>query len=448
MMLDPGEYACAIHHPTAGRFPGTAEIEAGRDVAVHLYEWPFPDSGEFSQADEPKPRGNVLCELRLGVHLILIDAVARELLPEHLRITAPLAIAAPPGFVGRQSRYFGAELQITNCHRIFGTWPIHSLEWPRESAESGTERYAANWDADSKVEVSLGGNVDLAAEFYRSHSLNDRYRFELQSRPMFNLSASEPLSPSTWMTERLEPLRELVSLATLEQQRITIASVDRPEGEMRDRQVEYSLYSRHIDQAPYAPSADPIHDGQTLFTLRDVAGNAKEILSQWQRFRDEQPGVVEPLVAALTQPANVRSLFLGLVQSLEGIHAYRFGPGAVTPEEHSARRKAVLAEAKAEGVSAESVKWLHKWVDTRGQFRLHERLAQLASDVAGDVGSVPGSQLNPDLIAEIRNGLSHGGATYSRREFEPHVRSMAIVGVAQLLGIIGVPPTNISRFFR
>lgn len=35
-MLDPGEYACAIHHPTAGRFPGTAEIEAGRDVAVPM----------------------------------------------------------------------------------------------------------------------------------------------------------------------------------------------------------------------------------------------------------------------------------------------------------------------------------------------------------------------------------------------------------------------------
>ncbi len=437
-----------VRHPTAGRFPGTAEVEAGRDVVVHLFEWPFPSGGLFSPTDETKPLGNVLCELRLGVHLILIDAVARELLPEQLWITAPLAVAAPPGFVGLQSRYFGAELQIANCHRVFGTWPIHSLEWPKASAEHGTERYAANWDADSKVEVSLGGNVDLAAEFYRSHSMNDRYRFELQSRPMFNLTASEPLSASTWMAEHFEPLRELVSLATLEQQRITIASVDRPDGEMRDRQVEYSLYSRHIDQAPYEPSAHAIHDGQTLFTLRDVAGNAHAILSRWKRFREERPGVVEPLAAALTQPANARSLFLGLVQSLEGIHAYQFRPGEVTQEEHATRRVAVLAEAEAAGVSVESVKWLRKWVDSRGQYRLHERLKQLAKDVADEVGDIPGSRLHPDQIGEIRNGLSHGAAAYSRRELEPHVRTMAIVGVAQLLRIIGVPPTNISRFFR
>lgn len=112
MTIDPGQYECVIHHPSSGRFPGTAEVEAGRDVVVHLYDWPFPDSGTFSPSDETEPLGNVLCELRIGAHLILIDAVAHELLPERLWITAPPAIAAPPGFVGPPSRYFGAELQI------------------------------------------------------------------------------------------------------------------------------------------------------------------------------------------------------------------------------------------------------------------------------------------------------------------------------------------------
>lgn len=446
-MLEPGQYPCVVNHPSAGRFPGSAEIEAGRNVVVHAYDWPFPATGSFSPMGDPTPLGNVLCELRLGTHLILVDAIARELLPERLWITAPLALAAPPGYVDAQSHFFGAELQITNCHRVFGTWPIHSVEWPKAAAEHGTERYSANWDADSGVIVKFG-NIELGAEFYRSHSVTDRYRFELQSRPLLTLAGAEAVSPAAWMEQYFQPLRELVSLATLEQQRITLAAVNRPDGVMRDREVEFALYSRHIDQAPYDPSADPSRDGQTLFTLRDLVGNGRDLLDCWQRFSEDQPGVVEPMVAALTKPASARSLFLGLAQSLEGIHAYRFGLGAVTRDQHRARLKAVLDEAKDAKVSPESMKWLRKWVDGRGEYRLHERLRKLSTDVAEDVARISGSQLEPDTIAEIRNGLSHGARIFTGEELDPHVRSMAIVGIAQLLRILGVPPTNISRFFR
>jgi hypothetical protein len=54
MIIDSDQHACVIHHP-AGRFPGTAEVEAGTDVVeagtdvvVNLYEWPSSASGMFS----------------------------------------------------------------------------------------------------------------------------------------------------------------------------------------------------------------------------------------------------------------------------------------------------------------------------------------------------------------------------------------------------------------
>jgi hypothetical protein len=446
-MLEFGQYPCVLHHPNGRSFPATAVIETERDVVVHAYEWPFAESESWSPMGEPTPMGNVLCELRLGTHLILIDAVAQELLPQQLWITSPLTIAAPPGYVDLQSKFLGAETQISNCHRVFGTWPIHSVEWPKTDAEHGTERYSAYWNADSKVEVKFG-EIDLGAEFYRSYSLADRYGFELTSRPMLTLTSPAALSPMAWLAEYLQPLRDLVSLATLEEQRITVAALDHPENATSDREVGLALYSRHIGQTPYKPGTDPIRDGQTLFTLRDLSIDGHDLLDSWQNFCEDLPGVVDPLVAALTKPAATRSLFLGLAQSLEGIHAYRFAAGAIPREEHKARLNTVLSEVKDAGVSHDSMMWLKRWVNNRGDYSLEERLRQLASDVTEDVAAIPGSHLDPVAIPAIRNGMSHGARSFTREELSPHVRSMAIVGIAQLLRILGVPPTNVSRFFR
>jgi hypothetical protein len=446
-VLKPGEYPCVVHHPTAGNLPGTAELCPGRDPVVHVYDWPIVASGGVTSFPGPEEQlATARCELRQGVDLILFDAVVQPWLPEHAWMSSSLALAAPPGFVEPDTRFFEARLQITHGHRVFGTFPIHAVEWPSQPATTGTDRYSVHWDADAITRFPLGG-VDLRAEFLISHSIGDRYQFSLQSRPVFTLTSEAARSPAEWMRDYLEPLRDLVSLATLEPQRIAIASVGSPDNDERERPLDYTLFSRAIDQEAYSPSIDTRNDGRTLFTFRDAIGNPLELLSRWQQLQRDSSAFVEPLLAGLTQPASPRVHFLALVQALEGLHAEQHGEGRIPVEDHRARRTSVLEEVGRAGISDESLDWLKAWIDRYGRYSLRERLDQLATEVADDIGPIAGAQLEARRIAEIRNGLSHGSRKYSGDELQPHLRAMAVVGIAHLLRLLEVPPGNIERFF-
>lgn len=447
-ILEPGAYPCRVEHPTAGGLPGLVSIQAGKGVEVHIYEWP-EDPGQSWSFGGQHSLPILRCDLHLGVHLTLFDAIAHETFPDRLWVVAPLAVAAPPGHVDADVAYFGAQVQITNGHRVFGTWPIQKVQWPSVPPATGTEELSAFWDVDSTITTQFGEGIDLIASYTRYQDITDRYRFTVTSEPTFALSSTAAKSPSEWMSDVLVPLREFVSLATLEPQRFAAASVDRPDDDERDRQVDYTLYSPDIDQQPYRPVSDPKHDGLTLLTLKDVTPNLHSVVARWLQFRQKQPGVAGPLFSTLTEPADARSQFLGLVQALEGLHGYRFSQGKVTEEVHRARRDEVLAEVAELGASDASIAWLEKWADRYGRYTLPERLQQLKEDSEDDLEGIKVNRLEPRRIAKIRNELSHGAATaYSAAELRPHVQAMALVGIAQLLRVLDVAPTNLSRFFR
>lgn len=76
-ILEPGTYTCRVEHPTAGSLPGLVSIQAGKGVEVHIYEWPEDPGPSWSfggQHSLPILR----CDLHLGVHLTLFDAIARS----------------------------------------------------------------------------------------------------------------------------------------------------------------------------------------------------------------------------------------------------------------------------------------------------------------------------------------------------------------------------------
>jgi hypothetical protein len=82
------------------------------------------------------------------------------------------------------------------------------------------------------VEVDLDANVtyrsgdtELRCRYWINSSLTDYRRFFVTTAPVFEVRSPGPLTPAQWMATHVLPLRELITLATLEPQAVAWATL-------------------------------------------------------------------------------------------------------------------------------------------------------------------------------------------------------------------------------
>ncbi len=446
LVVNPGSYPCVIEHPNGQRLAAELELGAGRSPQGQVFGWPVEERDGVRTLPQPAERFPLLKgDLRAGWEVLLVDATVQAWFPERASLQASLAVlghalSADPG-----RGFAEASIQVTEGHRLFGRAPLTKVTFPTPMPETGKVQFSVEVDRDANVTYSSGG-TELRCRYWIHGSLTDYRRFFVTTAPVFEISSATPLTPGEWMTRHVLPLRELVILATLEPQTVAWATLDEEhegasaEGDTRT----FQLYSRDIQQAPYAPAAEPHKESRTLFTFPELPYSPVDLLRRWEDLRTAHRGFIQPLMQGLTEQMNPRARFLFLVQALEGLHIEMVGEGPVPVEQHRAKRKEVLQAVNDARLDKD---WVNRWLDRYGRFSLAERLTQLRDAVRSDVERVADVELVPGDIPDIRNRLSHGAEDYSWQVLRPAMRVMSAIGAAHVLRLLDLPLDRFPMVF-
>lgn len=433
LVVKPGSYPCVVEHPDGQRLVAELDLGAGHSPRGQVFEWPVQERGGFVTVPQPIEQFPLLkCSLRAGWEVLLVEVAVQALLPGQAGLRASLAVAGH-GLLEDPGRGFvEASVQITEGHRLFARAPLRKVTFPAPMPESGRAEFSVEVDLDANV-TYRSGDAELRCRYWMNSSLSDYRRYFITTAPVFEMRSASPLTPAQWMASHVLPLRELVTLATLQPQAVAWATLDEDhEGGTRS----YQLYSQDILQAPYAPPADPHSESRTLFTFPDLPYSPVDLLRRWEDLRTTRKSFIQPLMQGLTEQMNARARFLLLVQALEGLHTEMVGEGPVSVEKHGEKRREILQAVKDAGLDK---KWADRWLDRHGRFSLAERLAQLRDMVREDIGSVADAGLVPGEIPEIRNRLSHGAGDYSWGDLHPAMRVMSAIGAAHVLRLLDLP---------
>ncbi len=362
LVINPGSYPCVVEHPNGQRLAAELDLAAGRDPQGQVFGWPVQARNGVTTLPQPAERFPLLkCDLRAGWEVLLLDVTVTAWFPERASLQASLALAGH-GLFSNPSRSFPeASLQITEGHRLFAKAPLTKVTFPTPMPETGKVEFGVEVDRDANVTYSSGG-TELRCRYWIHSSLTDYRRFFVASTPVFEMKNATPLLPGEWMTSHVLPLRELVILATIEPQTVAWAKLDEDhEGASTQGSTRsFQLYSRDIQQAPYAPEADPHKESRTLFTFPELPYSPVDLLRRWENLRTTHRGFVRPLMQGLTEQMSPRARFLFLVQALEGLHTETAGEGLVPVEQHREKRKELLRAVKNAGLDKD---WADRWLD-------------------------------------------------------------------------------------
>ena len=395
-MVASGSYPCVIERPDGQRLAAVLDLDAGQNPQGQVFDWPVSERGGVRSWPLPAEQFTVLkCRLRTGQEVLLVEVVVQSFLPGQASWNASLAVAGSGLAVDPGKGFEEASLQVTAGHRLFGRAPLAKVRFPSPMPETGTAEFGVEVNLDANV-TYRSGETELRCRYWVNSSLTDYRRFFVTTAPVFEVRSPRPLTASQWMAGHVLPLRELVTLATLEPQALAWVTVD-ADSESGTRSCQ--LYSKDIQQVPYAPPADPHSDSLTLFTFPDLPYSPVDLMRRWEDLRTARRSFIQPLMQGLTERMNARTRFLLLVQALEGLHTGTVGEGRISVEEHREKRKQILKAVKDAGLDK---KWADRWLDRFGRFSLQERLTQLRDMVREDIEPVADLSLVPGNIPEIR----------------------------------------------
>ncbi len=449
LVINPGMYPCVIEHPNGQRLAAEIDLGADRSPQGQVFGWPVNDRDGLRVLPQPAEQFHALkCDLRAGWEVLLVDATVQAWLPEQANIQAALAVAGH-GLLADPGRGFPEiSVQITEGHRLFGRAPFTKVTFPNPMPATGKVEFAVELDLDANATYRRG-DTELRCRYWISSSLTDYRQFFVSTAPVFEISSAAPLTPWDWMTRHVLPLRELVTLATLEPQAVAWATVDE-EYQVATADIgsrSFQLYSRDVGQTPYAPTADSYKESRTLFTFSELPYSPVELLRRWADLRSVHRGFIQPLMRGLTEQMNPRARFLFLVQALEGLHSETVGEGPAPVEEHRKKRKEVLQVMQKSGLDKAQLRWIERWLDRHGRFSLADRLTQLLEAVRPEVERFVDADVVPGEIPEIRNRLSHGAEDYSWQVLRPAMQAMSAIGAAHVLRLLDLPLDRLPMVF-
>jgi hypothetical protein len=443
LAVETGSYPCTVIYPNGDRQAGQLELEATKSPHGEVFGWP-PGLGKATSFPQPAQQYPVLaCELRVGYQALLLNASVGMWFPGRSLVRADAAVVGHGLEHDPESTFPEVSLQITGGHRVFGITPIAPTWGPTSSPSEGQVEYKTTVDLDANRSYQRD-DIELRCRYWRSLQSLDYYRFGLRTAPVFEIRDASRPSALGWIANHVRPLRELITLATLEPQTVSWLELDREKDEDFG---SVQVFSREIAQSPYAPSLERDKDSQSLFLFNSLPYSPLELMERWEKLRAAHPNFIEPLMRGVTEPTDSRSGFLLLVQALEGLHAETYGEGPQSPDEHKEERESILKEVKALGLGKKRRAFLHRWLDMNGRYSLRERLEELRDAAASDVAMLVDLNQIPGDVPRFRNQISHGAASIPAQTLRPVNRALAALGVAHVLRLLSLPRDRMSKLF-
>lgn len=391
-----------------------------------------------------------------GANVILVNARVTHWPIRRAIIDAEVAILTVANLDDSGPTLFKAfDIQIGGLDAIAGVSPIKSTQFPMESA-AGT--WAAELDPkDFRQEWESAGSTFGLTYYAKMRSL-DPYNFSIRFSPVAWCKIDDPISLRKLLTEWIEPLRRLISIATGRPEEITYLAVypGADDGEERQGQV----FGSGIKQEPYESTRDEIEKIGSALKLKADQVSLLDLLRTWQRLASVHHPLLETYGAMLhVTEQHPRSRLLLLLQVIEGTYGHETRASlADRMARHNEVRDEVITLTR-EALDPEQQKFLKRNLGKRPPGGLEPAINWLAEELPGDlkarldacpliavVKKAPVNARNaPDALRVIRNDLAHGTKGYDALGLHEVVTILELAVRAYALQLLGCPRHVIER---
>jgi hypothetical protein len=450
----PGEHNVTFHHP-AGSVSGVLELEAEHPPRGTAWDLPLPEDGALHDADGTY-RGHgfpsiehlpvLTATLRSNLPVRLEQVTLSHWTPGHAHVDAAVAIVGWAAS-GTDPSFDRLRVQATGFAQFFGTRPLSRVTAPGLFDGRSLDEVTVGFEAEPDLEW-VEEEIKTSARWSTSiGGIGDAFHFEIKSSPWIEIGLAEPSPWDPWLHQWLQPLVDLVSLATGDGQYPTVVEVSRKgDGDDPiDGRLTASVFGSGVTQAPF--SVRFAHHRPALFTLARLPYSLNELVHRWRALRERITGFVDaylPIVRGVRQTPAAELLLLAT--AAEAVHVARRGEGPTTADEHRARRQEVLNRL-SNGVTKDDLAFLKRHVSRRDAYSLEQRLAELVADCPIELHESLDLNGLARRVAELRNDLAYGRGV-PRESLAPAAKALRAVLNVQLLLELELPPDGVVEHER
>lgn len=460
LLLEPGEYRVEWQLPSqmggAIAVPGDLELASDRPPRGNVFgklpvEWLGGAVGLTSFPQTYKAE-MVVGRLLNGFTVVLVDVIVEIWTSDRGTVRARAALLGREPFVGNDIQVARVDVQVEGLDAVTGVGPIGQVDIPLKRKEG--QRYLDwSWTAvgnPDSTQIWADDSVEVELQFYGSVTAPEAFFFRVSFSPIILIRPSKPIPFDDVISEWVEPLRRIISLATGRKERVTdlVIGLAVKDGEP----IPFQVFGSALHQAPYSSRGNDILKVERSFLLSAQDMSLLDLLRRWQHLRKEHHPLLETYGSMMFAPEqHPRSQLLLLLQALEGLHGYQTAAEfSQRATEHTANRESALADA-AKSLSSEVVVFLKNHLSKRParslQQALREMLVTVPRDITGDlersalVAEVMGSPRKPtnsyDALRIVRNDLAHGTRGYEAVAIDEVVQLLDGVVRAHMLRVLG-----------
>jgi ApeA N-terminal domain 1 len=461
--FEPGEFLCTWRVPGLKGEPvelsGLLNLEVGKYPSGVLHgdvpiKWVnggagFPQQQKFD---------SLVGLLSSGGSVALMGGELSYWFTNQGRASAAFAVLSRDELDAKEPRKYQAiELQIDGLDAMMGQAPISQVTMPFKAGAERVWSATINSEAHSDWEM---GDEKMSLCFNASISAFDAYEFHMVFGSVVSITSTIALTAAQWWLQWVRPLRQLVSLTTQSPREIhcflAIQDADEPHAS-RDQ-----VFGWDITQSTQNASRRAVEEVQTLVNLRVDDANLLALLQSWRRLSREHHPLVETYGSMTTMAEqHPRSRVLLLLQALEGLYGFETSERRAEKEEAHLKNRAAVLERAKNVLELADMKFIRENLPKRPPGGLHDALTSIFESLPVDIRSqFEATDLfalvrssyegfakarTEEVLAQVRNLLSHGSATFDPRDLLDVADLLERVARAETLRVIGAPDTSRRR---
>jgi HEPN superfamily Apea-like protein len=400
--------------------------------------------------------------LRMGQDIVFGDTQLSVWFPERSMVFGRWAIVGLGISSVREHRYSSMRLQITGFETLFGWAPIKHTTFPKDHA-AGPKDYgfAVVDDVESRW---ADGTVEIAAEYAQRTSFMNPNQFDATFPPVMMLKSEAPLSVDEWVSEWAVPILRITAFTSGREQKMSWVTlhIDDPVESSSSkpdaaRRRTAQLFGSGISQEPYAAQSPPFRTRDApipLFMLANLGRSFVDLVRAWRTLETATNPFLELYGRMMFNPdLPQRARFLYLIQALEALHwTEHQADDEAAQLEYETLRQEALDLLRNAGTDQGRVRRIERAWPKRRRGALHSRLRELFAWIGqGPMEELrrltttetarrlsPDETLSPEeIVARLRNELSHGGIKIDDVELRPWGDALDLVARTHLLRLLG-----------
>lgn len=470
--LTPDSYRCTWLIPDESgelhRLQGDVELRSSRPPRGVIYAnvpgvWGIGENVNVASFPQFRNYPILRGELINGLDVVLYDAEVMSWADERAIIDPKCALVGPRSTSQGALKFDALRIQVSHMDSLFGVAPIKSHTIPRGERVHLSGTWSVEQEPES-TQVWSDSHAKLTMSYSSKISTADPYHFRMTYSPICVIELVEAVSLEDVMSEWVDPIHRLITLATGKGEDLTYLSL-RPESEgAANWQTQLQVYGSGVTQRPFTSAKSEVMKTRSVFTYRGDQMSALCLSRLWQKMSSSHHPLVETYGNFIvTKGQHPRAAYLLLVQALEGLHGHEHKAREEAREtSYAVEREALLEVVKGQSLlTGPQFKFLKKNLNRKPPVSLDSRLkdifAELPQDVTGDLAAtdliraVTGeSSAKVDVFNSlriIRNDLAHGNRGYDTQGLYEVTVILEKVARAHMLRVLGCDTEIQHRVF-